>query len=150
MEKTIPEKQEELRRIFAAFQSPDEKWKYLLQLAKDHPKMDPQKKEKKFLVSGCAAQMYLIPRYEGGKLYFEMDVDAGPDGTLPLISFGLGALALQIYQGASPSEILAADPHFFQEIGLNVGLSPTRANGFASLLRQIYLYAKVYAAMEKR
>ncbi len=150
MEKTIPEKQEELRRVFAAFQSPDEKWKYLLQLAKNNPKMDQQKKAEKFLVSGCAARMYLVLRYDAGRLYFEMDVEAGADGTLPLISFGLGALALQIYQGALPSEILAADPHFFQEIGLNAGLSPTRANGFASLLHQIYLYAKVYTALEKR
>jgi cysteine desulfuration protein SufE len=49
-----------------------------------------------------------------------------------------------------PSEILSLDPVFFQQIGLNVGLSPTRSNGFASLLKQIYLYARVFDAMSKK
>ena len=39
---------------------------------------------------------------------------------------------------------------FFQQIGLNVGLSPTRSNGFASLLKQIYLYARVFDAFSKK
>jgi len=66
-----------------------------------------------------------------------------------LISRGLGALALKLYHGQKPSEILKARSEFFQDIGLNVGLSPTRANGFASLLKQIGLYAQVFARLEK-
>ena len=42
------------------------------------------------------------------------------------------------------------DPEFFRDIGLNVGLSPTRSNGFASLLKQIYLYARVFDALSKK
>jgi cysteine desulfuration protein SufE len=54
-----------------------------------------------------------------------------------------------LYSGKPPSDILNSDPAFFQSIGLNVALSATRANGFASLLKQIYLYAKVFSAMAK-
>ena len=64
--------------------------------------------------------------------------------------YSLGALALKVYNDLPPSEILSLDPVFFQQIGLNVGLSPTRSNGFASLLKQIYLYARVFDAMSKK
>ncbi len=92
--------------------------------------------------------MYLVPKFDGAVLHFEMDVEGGT--TNPLISRGLGALALRVYNDLPPSEILSLDPVFFQQIGLNVGLSPTRSNGFASLLKQIYLYARVFDAMSKK
>jgi cysteine desulfuration protein SufE len=77
-----------------------------------------------------------------------MDVEGGT--TNPLISRGLGALALSVYNDMAPADILGVDPAFFQQIGLNVGLSPTRSNGFASLLKQIYLYARVFDAFSKK
>lgn len=144
----LERRQAEVRAVFEAFKEPDDKWKFLLKLAKEHKGMDEALHDEKFLVKGCAARMFLVPRFEGGKVVFEMDTDGGMEN--PLISRGLGALALKIYNGLPPQEILAADPHFFQEIGLSVGLSPTRANGFASLLKQVYLYARVYAAMAGR
>jgi cysteine desulfuration protein SufE len=92
--------------------------------------------------------MYLVPKFDRNILHFEMDVEGGT--TNPLISRGLGALALKVYNDLPPSEILSLDPVFFQDIGLNVGLSPTRSNGFASLVKQIYLYARVYDAISKK
>ena len=144
---TIAENQDEIRRIFEAFKDPDDKWKWLLRIAREHPGMDAKLREEKFIVKGCAARMFLVPEFKDGLLHLHMDTEAGAEN--PLISRGLGALALRIYNGQKPTEILATDPAFFQHIGLNVGLSPTRANGFASLLRQIGLYAQVYARLEK-
>lgn len=141
----LEKRQAEVRAIFGAFKDPDDKWRFLLKLAKEHKGMPEELRDEKFLVKGCAARMFLVPRFEGGKVIFEMDTDGGMEN--PLISRGLGALALKIYNGLAPAEILSADPHFFQEIGLSVGLSPTRANGFASLLKQVYLYARVYSAV---
>lgn len=147
LNKSIAEHQEEIRAVFAAFHDPDEKWKWLLKIAREHSGMDPKFKDEKFLVKGCAARMFLVPEFKDGVLHLHMDTESGAEN--PLISRGLGALALKIYQGQKPSEILKTRPEFFQEIGLNVGLSPTRANGFASLLKQIYLYAQVFSRMEK-
>lgn len=144
----LEKRQAEVRAVFGAFKEPDDKWKFLLKLAREHRGMNEELRDEKFLVKGCAARMFLVPRFEGGKVIFEMDTDGGVEN--PLMSRGLGALALKLYNGLAPEEILSADPHFFQEIGLSVGLSPTRANGFASLLKQIYLYARVYAAMAGR
>jgi cysteine desulfuration protein SufE len=92
---TIQERQDEVRMIFKAFQDPDDKWKWLLRIAREHPGMDPSLKDEKFLVKGCAARMFLVPEFKDGILHLHMDTEAGSDN--PLISRGLGALALRIY-----------------------------------------------------
>lgn len=144
----ISTRTDEVRGKFASFSDPDDKWKYLLDLARAHKGMDPALKAEKFIIQGCASTMYLVPKFENGAIHFEMDVEGGT--TNPLISRGLGALALKVYNDLPPSEILSLDPVFFQDIGLNVGLSPTRSNGFASLVKQIYLYARVFDALTKK
>lgn len=65
-----------------------------------------------------------------------------------LIVRGLADLAQRLYSGQRPSDILAFDPEFFRKTGIHGALSATRANGFASLLRQIRLYAEAYARLE--
>lgn len=142
---TIAERQEKIRAEFAEFKDQDDKWKYLLRLARECQGMASNLKEEKFLVKGCASRMFLVPEYKEGLLHFHLDTEAGSDN--PLISRGLGALALNVYNDQSPAEILKADPHFFQSIGLDIGLTPTRANGFASMVKQIYLYAQVFSKL---
>lgn len=143
----IEERLESVRTKFASFSDQDDKWKYLLDLARAHKGMDASLKAEKYIIQGCASTMYLVPKFESGVIHFEMDVEGGT--TNPLISRGLGALALLIYNDMSPKDILSVNAAFFQEIGLNVGLSPTRSNGFASLIKQIYLYARVFDAISK-
>ena len=143
----IEERLEKVRAKFASFSDQDDKWKYLLDLARAHKGMDASLKAEKYIIQGCASTMYLVPKFESGVIHFEMDVEGGT--TNPLISRGLGALALLVYNDMPPKEILSVNAAFFQEIGLNVGLSPTRSNGFASLIKQIYLYARVFDAISK-
>lgn len=148
MSEIIEKRLSEVREKFASFTDPDDKWKFLLDLARAHKGMDASLKAEKFIIVGCASTMYLVPSFNGESIHFEMDVEGGT--TNPLISRGLGALALKIYNDVTPMDILSVDPKFFQDIGLNVGLSPTRSNGFASLVKQIYLYARVFAALAKK
>lgn len=142
------ERLESVRAKFASFSDQDDKWKFLLDLARAHKGMDASLKAEKYIIQGCASTMYLVPKFESGIVHFEMEVEGGT--TNPLISRGLGALALQIYNDLPPKDILSVDAKFFQDIGLNVGLSPTRSNGFASLIKQIYLYARVFDAISKK
>lgn len=148
MSETIEERLDSVRKIFANFKDPDDKWKFLLSLSRAHNGMDASLKNEKFIIQGCASTMYLVPSFNGTCIHFEMDVEGGL--TNPLISRGLGALALKVYNDMTPQSILSVNPAFFRDIGLNVGLSPTRSNGFASLVKQIYLYARVYAALAKK
>ena len=147
MSESIVERQNLIRDKFASFTDPDDKWKFLLDLAKAHPGMDASLKAEKFIIQGCASTMYLVPKYIDGIIHFEMDVEGGT--TNPLISRGLGCLALQIYNDMAPADILSVDPAFFQQIGLNVGLSPTRSNGLASMIKQVKLYAVAFKATQQ-
>jgi cysteine desulfuration protein SufE len=60
---------------------------------------------------------------------------------------GLIALVLRVYSNATPQQILAAEPHFVREIGLDAHLSPTRANGLAAMIKQIKLYGVAFQSL---
>ena len=68
------------------------------------------------------------------KIYFTADSDA-------ILTKGLVALLLRVFTNQTPKDILAADTVFIDKIGLKEHLSPTRANGLVSMLKQIKLYA---------
>ncbi len=147
---SIQEIKNRLREEFTHLSDKDEKWAKLIKIARDLPEIPAEKKEDKFLISGCASRLYLIPRFDGNKLWFESDVDRGPD--TPTFVRGLGALAVEVYSGQTPVEILSdftEDPEFFKEIGITTALSATRANGFGSLLKQVFMYAQVFARLTR-
>ena len=145
---TISEIKAELKSDFSQMKDQDDKWAKLIKLSREIPEIPAEQKDEKFLISGCASRLYLIPSFANGKLNLQVDVDRGPD--TPTFVRGLGAIAVSIYSGQTPKEILAdfkEDPTYFKDIGLTTALSATRANGFGSLLKQIFMYAQVYAKL---
>lgn len=127
-------RQNSIKNLFNTFTNNDDKWKYLLQLANNNQHIDNY--DDKFLVQGCSTQIYLIPEYKDDKLYFKCDSKVGG-----LLSLGLCIFAANLYSGLSPKEILDSDFSFFNEIGFYNGLTPTRNNGFASILAKIKYFA---------
>jgi len=81
-------------------------------------------------VEGCQSQVWLEPRFEGGRLWLAGASDAA-------IVQGLVALLLRVYSGRTPEEILAVDPRFLVELDLVGNLSANRGNGVAALIRRI-------------
>lgn len=82
-------------------------------------------------VRGCASQVWLVSRFEDGRLHFRGDSDA-------LIPKGLIAIALKLYSGRRPAEILAFDAEAgFKRLGLSGALTQQRSNGLASMVRRI-------------
>lgn len=65
-----------------------------------------------------------------GKLWFTADSDA-------IITKGIISLLVSIYSGRTPEEIASSDFSFIEKIGLKENLSPTRANGLASMIATI-------------
>ena len=72
-----------------------------------------------------------------GKISFSADSDA-------ILTKGIVALLLRVFNDQKPVDILAADLFFIDEIGLKEHLSPTRANGLVSMIKQIKLYALAF------
>lgn len=82
-------------------------------------------------VPGCAAQVWLAVRRDGGRLWFEADSDSA-------ISKGNIALLLKLYSGRTPQEVLAFDAKAaLDRLGLPSALTRQRANGLNSMVGRI-------------
>jgi len=131
---TIKEIQEEIVDEFLMFDDWMERYEYIIELGKSLPLINAQYKLDENLIKGCQSKVWLYSEIENDKLVFTADSDA-------ILTKGIVALLLRVYTHQSPSAILASNNDFIDEIGLQEHLSPTRANGLVSMLKQIKLYA---------
>jgi cysteine desulfuration protein SufE len=107
-------------------------------LGKEIPLIDEQYKQDQYIIKGCQSKVWLYPELKDGKLYFTADSDA-------VITKGLVSLMVKVLSGHSPKEIAESELYFIDEIGLKEHLSPTRANGLLSMVKQMKLYAVALA-----
>jgi cysteine desulfuration protein SufE len=136
---TIDKIQEEIVGEFSAFDDWMGKYNLLIDLGKELPALDPRHKTRDFLIDGCQSKVWLYPEYSANTITFKADSDA-------LITKGIVALLIKVFSGRTPEEIISAELHFIDKIGLRQNLSPTRANGLLSMVRQIKLYAIAFKA----
>jgi len=134
---TIDEKQKEIIDEFSLFDDWMDKYNYLIELSRDLPEMDPQKKTEDNLIEGCQSKVWLDAQMDGYKLVFLADSDA-------IITKGIIALLIRVLSGHKPEEIKNADLHFIDQIGLKENLSPTRSNGLLAMVNKIKAYAMAY------
>ncbi len=131
---SIKEREREIVEEFALFPDWMDKYEYLIELGKSLPAIAEEDKTDENLIKGCQSRVWLKCGVKEGKLWFTADSDA-------IITKGIISLLIKIYNGETPQEILAAPPEFIKEIGLQENLSPTRANGLASMVERIKWYA---------
>lgn len=127
IEATAAEAQAAIAEEFAFFGDWSERYQYLIDLGKRLPALPDEAKTEANRLLGCQSKVWIVPHERDGKLFFSAASDSS-------IVSGLVYLALRVYSGRSRGEILANAPDFVQAIGLSKHLSPTRSNGFASLL----------------
>lgn len=131
---TINEIQDEIISEFDMLGEWMDKYEYIIQLGKEMTPMPETLKTDDRLIKGCQSRVWLHADYADGILHFSADSDA-------LITKGLVALMVRVFSGHSPKSIAEADIYFIERIGLQSHLSPTRANGLLSMLKQIKMYA---------
>jgi len=136
---TIKEIQEEIIEEFALFDDWMERYEYIIDLGKSLPLIDTQYKVDENLIKGCQSKVWLHSELKSDQLIFTADSDA-------ILTKGIVALLLRVFSNQQATAILEADTSFIDEIGLKEHLSPTRANGLVSMLKQIKLYAVVLQA----
>ena len=136
---SISEEQDRIIEDFALFDDWMDKYEYIIQLGKELPLIEEKYRTPDNLIKGCQSKVWLHADYRDGKLYFTADSDAQ-------ITKGLVSMVIQVLSGHSPREIAEADIYFIQAIGLQSHLSPTRANGLLSMLKQMRHYAVAYQA----
>lgn len=131
---TIQEKQQELLKTFDFLSDWEEKYEFIIDLGKELKPMPEEKKTEDFLIKGCQSQVWLNAELQDGKIIFYAD----SDGILPK---GIISLLVGVFSGHTPQEIIDADYDFIAKIGLQEFLSPSRANGLSSMMKQIKFYA---------
>lgn len=131
---TLEEKQQEIIQDFAIFDDWMEKYEYIIELGKDLPIIDPDKKTEDRLIVGCQSQVWLDSKLENGKMHFFADSDA-------IITKGIIGLLIRVLDNESPEDIAKVDLHFIREIGLQEHLSITRSNGLVSMIKKIKMSA---------
>jgi len=135
---TISEKGQSLVEDFSFMEDWTEKYQYLIDLSKNLAPMDTKFKVEDNLIKGCQSKVWLKASFENELINFQADSDA-------IISKGIVAILLSVLNDRKPNEILNADLSFIDQIGLKEHLSPNRANGLSSMLKQIKFYALAYS-----
>ncbi|AVI50767.1 Fe-S metabolism protein SufE [Pukyongia salina] len=135
--------QEELIDEFSLFEDWMDKYEHLIQLGKSLPLIDPHRKTDDKLIKGCQSKVWLDAYLEEDKVIFTADSDA-------IITKGIIAVLIRVFSGHSPEDIASANTDFIDEIGLKEHLSPTRANGLVSMIKQMKLYAVAFQAQLKK
>ena len=140
---TIEEIQQEIIEEFSVFEDWMDKYAYLIELGNDLEPIDAKYKIDDNLIRGCQSRVWLHPEKDGDKILFEAESDA-------IIVKGLVALLLRVLTNRSPKEIIDADLHFIDDIGLKQHLSPTRSNGLLAMVKQMKLYALAYEKLSQQ
>ncbi len=135
----IQEKTAQLIEEFKMFEDWMEKYNYLIEMGQELPPIEANYKVNENLIKGCQSKVWLHASYDGKTVSFAVDSDA-------IITKGIAALLLRVFNHETTEEILAADMGFIEELGLHQHLSPTRSNGLLSMIKQIRIYALAFQA----
>ncbi|RYG59025.1 MAG: SufE family protein [Alphaproteobacteria bacterium] len=109
----------------------ENRYTYLIELARNLPTMPLDEKTDVTLVPGCTSRVWLVVGWQGDKTDIHLDSDA-------LIVRGLMALVHLAYNGKTREEIATINlPEIIAPTNLLQHLSPNRRNGFASVLKTL-------------
>jgi cysteine desulfuration protein SufE len=131
---TIAETQQEIVEEFEMFEDWMARYEYLIELGKGLPLIDAEYKVDENIIKGCQSQVWLHAETKDNQVVYTADSDA-------ILTKGLIALMIRVLSNQKPKDIVNADMGFVDEIGLKEHLSPTRANGLVSMIKQMKFYA---------
>ncbi|MCF2659640.1 MAG: SufE family protein [Parabacteroides sp.] len=139
---SINELQDEVIAEFADFDDWMDKYALLIDLGNALEPLDEKYKTESNLIEGCQSRVWLQADYVDGRIHFRGESDA-------VIVKGIVSLLIRVLSDHTPQEILDADLHFIDQIGLKEHLSPTRSNGLVAMVKQMRLYAMAFRAKEQ-
>lgn len=128
--KSLQEAENEVVDTFSMYDEWLDKYEYLIDLGKNLEAYPEECKTEDKLIKGCQSRVWLDYKIQDGRIYFKADSDA-------IITKGIISLLISVYSGRTPEEIASSDFGFIEKIGLKENLSPTRANGLASMIATI-------------
>ena len=136
---TIKEIQNEIVDEFSMFDDWMQRYEYIIDLGKSLPLIDEQYKTEDNIIKGCQSKVWVHAEQKDSKIIFTADSDA-------ILTKGIIGILIRAFSNQKASDILEANTDFIDEIGLKEHLSPTRANGLVSMIKQIKMYALAFEA----
>ena len=136
---TIKEIQDEIVDEFSMFDDWMQRYEYIIELGKSLPLIDEQYKTDDNIIKGCQSKVWVHGEKNDDKIVFTADSDA-------ILTKGIIAILIRTFSNQKAIDILNATIDFIDEIGLKEHLSPTRANGLVSMIKQIKMYALAFDA----
>jgi len=133
----IQEIQDEIVDEFSMFDDWMQRYEYMIELGKSLPLIEEEHKTDDNIIKGCQSKVWVNATLKDDKLIFTADSDA-------IITKGIIAILIRSFSNQKPRDIIDADTNFIDEIGLKEHLSPTRANGLVSMIKQLKMYAIAY------
>ena len=110
---------------------------YLMELGQKLPELKDTARVDDNIVQGCQSKVWLTAEMVHGKVYFSADSNTA-------ITKGLVSLLIRIFNGHLPEEILTAELTFMKAIGMDRFIGTQRCNGFASMIKQMKIYALAF------
>jgi cysteine desulfuration protein SufE len=133
----IKDIQDEIVAEFSMFDDWMERYEYIIELGKNLPLIKEEFKTENNLIKGCQSKVWLQGEQAEDKVAFTADSDA-------ILTKGIIAILIRTFSNQSPTDILDANMDFIDEIGLKEHLSPTRADGLVSMIKNIKMYALAF------
>ena len=127
---SLQEKKQAVIEDFSMYDEWLDKYEYLIDLGHRLPPFPEELKTEDRLIKGCQSRVWLDTEVDGDTLVFRADSDA-------IITKGIISLLIGVYSGRTAREIAEDDFSFIERLGLRENLSPTRANGLASMVATI-------------
>ena len=134
---TIEDRQKEVIEEFSLFEDWMQRYEHMIELGKSLPIIPKKHKTEDNIIKGCQSKVWIHAALEKDQLVFTADSDA-------IITKGIIAILIRVFSNQHPKAILNSNTNFIDQIGLKEHLSPTRANGLVSMIKQIKMYAVAY------
>ncbi|MBP1840301.1 SufE family protein [Formosa algae] len=134
---TIQDIQNDIIDEFSMFEDWEERYQYMIDLGKTLPLIETEYKTDDNLIKGCQSKVWVHAEMKDNAVIFTADSDA-------IITKGIIAILIRSFSNQHPKDILDANTDFIDKIGLKEHLSPTRANGLVSMIKQLKMYAIAY------
>ncbi len=138
----IEEIQQEIIEEFSLFDDWDDKYAYIIELGKKLKPIGEEYKTEAYKIKGCQSNVWVHSFIQDEKLIFEGESDS-------IIVKGLVSLMIRVLSGHKPGEIVQTDLYFVEKIGMKQHLSMTRANGLASMIKQMKLDALAHSKINQ-
>jgi cysteine desulfuration protein SufE len=142
--KDLEQRKARILKQFQGLTTWEEKYGRIIELGATLEPFPESEKITQNLIFGCTSQVWLIAQFneKNGLVEYVGDSDS-------VIVKGLLAVLVKVYTKSKPAVILSDNIEFLEKLEFTKYLTPSRANGLWSILRQIRAYALAFQHGQK-